>query len=127
MSVLAFASHAAEFGVAWAGKWLLAGRLAPGSYPLWGLTYFRWWLADRLVETVPVYLITGSALHPAWLRLLGARIGPGGAGLHHHARAAPGQHWRGRQHRQRRKSGERPRRRRPAAPGPPSTSAPTPA
>ncbi len=41
----------------------------------------------------------------------------GGAGFHHHARAAPGQHWRGHQHRQRRESGKCPRRGRPAAPG----------
>ncbi len=77
MSVLAFlASTLLGFGVATTGRWLLAGRLAPGSYPLWGLTYYRWWLADRLTETVPVYLLHGSALYPAWLRLLGARIGP---------------------------------------------------
>ncbi|MBS0302235.1 MAG: amino acid adenylation domain-containing protein [Proteobacteria bacterium] len=66
----------ASFALAWAGKWLIAGRLAPGSYPLWGWTYYRWWLVDRLLDAVPVYLINGSPLYPAWLRLLGARIGP---------------------------------------------------
>jgi len=65
----------AEFAVAWAGKWLVAGRLAPGSYPLWGWVYFRWWLADRLVEAVPTYMINGSPLYAWWLRALGARIG----------------------------------------------------
>ena len=37
MSVLAFAvATLAEFAIAWAGKWLVAGRLKPGRYPLWG-------------------------------------------------------------------------------------------
>ena len=64
-----------EFGAAWAGKWLIAGRLKPGSYPLWGWVYFRWWLADRLVEAAPTYMIAGSSLYVLWLRALGARIG----------------------------------------------------
>ena len=65
----------AEFAVAAAGKWLLLGRLKPGRYPLWGLTYFRWWLADRLIEGAPVYMLSGSPLLVWWLRLLGAHIG----------------------------------------------------
>ncbi|MWL55348.1 peptide synthetase, partial [Escherichia coli] len=64
-----------EFVLAIAGKWLVAGRLRPGSYPLWGTTYFRWWLADRLVEAAPTYLLAGSSLYAWWLRLLGAKIG----------------------------------------------------
>jgi non-ribosomal peptide synthetase-like protein len=64
-----------EFVLAIAGKWLVAGRLKPGSYPLWGVTYFRWWLADRLMEAAPVYLLAGSSLYAWWLRLLGAKIG----------------------------------------------------
>lgn len=64
-----------EFGIAIVGKWLIAGRLKPGRYPLWGLTYFRWWLSDRLIEAAPVYFISGSSLHAWWLRSLGAKIG----------------------------------------------------
>jgi non-ribosomal peptide synthetase-like protein len=63
------------FVLAIAGKWLIAGRLKPGRYPLWGLTYYRWWLADRLVESAPTYLLSGSSLYPWWLRALGAQIG----------------------------------------------------
>ncbi|WP_296947581.1 Pls/PosA family non-ribosomal peptide synthetase [uncultured Massilia sp.] len=63
-----------EFVLAMLGKRLL-GRLEPGTYPLWGVTYFRWWLGDRLVEAAPVYLLAGSSLYAWWLRLLGARIG----------------------------------------------------
>jgi non-ribosomal peptide synthetase-like protein len=64
-----------EFAVAIAGKWLIAGRLKPGRYPLWGVTYFRWWLVDRLLESAPTYLLSGSSLYAWWLRALGARIG----------------------------------------------------
>ena len=64
-----------EFFAAWLGKWLIAGRLKPGSYPLWGWVYFRWWLADRLVDAAPTYMLGGSSLYVAWLRALGARIG----------------------------------------------------
>ena len=65
----------AEFAIAIAGKWLIAGRLKPGSYPLWGVTYYRWWLADRLVESAPTYLLSGSSLNSWWLRALGAKVG----------------------------------------------------
>ncbi len=64
-----------EFFIAIAGKWLIAGRLKAGCYPLWGFTYFRWWLADRLVESAPVYLLSGSSLYVWWLRALGAKVG----------------------------------------------------
>ncbi|HQU78621.1 MAG TPA: amino acid adenylation domain-containing protein [Azonexus sp.] len=66
---------AVEFAIAAAGKWLILGRLKPGRYPLWGLTYFRWWIADRLIEGAPVYMLSGSPLLVWWLRALGARIG----------------------------------------------------
>ena len=64
-----------EFLIAIAGKWLIAGRLKAGDYPLWGLTYYRWWLADRLVEAAPAYLLSGSSLNAWWLRALGAKVG----------------------------------------------------
>jgi non-ribosomal peptide synthetase-like protein len=63
------------FGVAAVGVRLVTGNLRPGSYPLWGLTYFRWWLGDRLGELAPVYLLAGSSLYVYWLRALGARVG----------------------------------------------------
>ncbi len=76
ISVLAFViSTLLEFAIAIAAKWLIAGRLKPGRYPLWGIAYFRWWLTDRLVEAAPTYLLTGSSLYCWWLRALGAKIG----------------------------------------------------
>ncbi|MFA9217924.1 MAG: Pls/PosA family non-ribosomal peptide synthetase, partial [Sphingomonadaceae bacterium] len=65
----------AEFLIAIVGKWLIAGRLQAGSYPLWGINYYRWWLADRLVEAAPAYLLSGSSLYAWWLRALGAKVG----------------------------------------------------
>lgn len=64
-----------EFAIAIGGKWLIAGRLRAGVYPLWGVTYYRWWLADRLVEAAPSYLLSGSSLNNWWLRALGAKVG----------------------------------------------------
>ncbi|AMP15078.1 amino acid adenylation domain protein [Collimonas pratensis] len=64
-----------EFAIAIAAKWLIAGRLKPGRYPLWGVTYYRWWLTDRLIEAAPAYLLSGSTLYSWWLRALGAKIG----------------------------------------------------
>jgi len=63
-----------EFVFAAVGKRLI-GRLKPGAYPLWGLTYFRWWLGDRLTEAAPTYLLAGSSLYAWWLRVLGAKVG----------------------------------------------------
>ena len=65
----------ASFGLAISGKWLVAGRLRPGRYLLWGVTYFRWWLADKFCNLAPVGLITGTPMLNWYLRALGARIG----------------------------------------------------
>lgn len=64
-----------SFAIAIAGKWLFAGRIKAGRYPLWGFTYFRWWLADRLIEGAPLYMLGGSTLYVWWLRALGAKVG----------------------------------------------------
>ena len=45
-------AQVATFGVAVAGKWLVARRLSAGRYPLWGMTFFRWWLAQLAFEGV---------------------------------------------------------------------------
>jgi non-ribosomal peptide synthetase-like protein len=65
----------AEFAVAIGAKWLIAGKLKPGRYPLWGVVYFRWWLADRVIDAAPTYFINGASLHSWWWRALGAKIG----------------------------------------------------
>ncbi len=65
----------ATFPIAIIGKWLLLGRLQPGRYPLYGFTFFRWWLVDRLSEIPPRHLLSGSPLHVWYWRLMGAKVG----------------------------------------------------
>ncbi|MFI9271022.1 Pls/PosA family non-ribosomal peptide synthetase [Kitasatospora sp. NPDC052896] len=55
---------------------LLAG-VRPGRYPLWGVTYLRFWLYTKVLALAPVGLLAGSPLLPPLLRLLGARVGRG--------------------------------------------------
>ncbi|MER7839122.1 Pls/PosA family non-ribosomal peptide synthetase [Streptomyces sp. NPDC096040] len=53
---------------------LLAG-VRPGRYPLWGVTYWRFWLQSKLLALTPLRLLAGSPLLSPCLRLLGARVG----------------------------------------------------
>ncbi|MEN9657507.1 MAG: hypothetical protein RL571_972 [Pseudomonadota bacterium] len=64
-----------SFAIAICGKWLILGRLAAGRYRLYGFTYFRWWLSDRLLDITPLYFLTGSPLQSLYLRALGAKVG----------------------------------------------------
>lgn len=54
---------------------LLAG-VRPGRYPLWGVTYGRFWMQSKVLALSPLRLLAGSPLLPPCLRLLGARVGP---------------------------------------------------
>jgi len=75
-SVLVFlASHLFSLGVAVISSRLLLRGIKAGRYPLWGVTYFRWWLADRLHQIAPAYLLSGSSLYNAYLRAMGAHVG----------------------------------------------------
>jgi non-ribosomal peptide synthetase-like protein len=58
-----------------AAKWLLIGRYKPGRHRLWGWFYLRWWLAERIASLAPTGFLAGTPVLPAYLRLLGARIG----------------------------------------------------
>ena len=66
----------ATLGVAVAAKWLFVGRLRPGRFPLWGATYFRYWLAGKFSQLAPLHLLSGTPLLAWVLRGMGARIGP---------------------------------------------------
>jgi non-ribosomal peptide synthetase-like protein len=68
-------AEVATFFIAIAGKWLIAGRVKAGRYPLWGWTYFRLWLAGMVCELPPAGMLTGTPLLVWYLRALGARIG----------------------------------------------------
>ncbi len=56
-------------------KWLAIGKIKPGRYKLWGGYYFRFWLADKLVNISPVSYFTGTPIINVFLRMLGAKIG----------------------------------------------------
>jgi non-ribosomal peptide synthetase-like protein len=56
-------------------KWAVVGRLRAGSYPLWGLTYFRWWVMRQSVASTPVSFLAGTPLMAIYLRLMGAQVG----------------------------------------------------
>jgi len=53
---------------------LLVGKLQPGSYPLWGVTYFRWWFGTQLTNICPVHLISGTPWKMLHLKILGAKV-----------------------------------------------------
>lgn len=57
-----------------AAKWLLIGRWRSGSFPIWGMTYARFWTVKTLVNTSPLAMIPGTPLYNAYLKALGARI-----------------------------------------------------
>ncbi|GAA3777616.1 Pls/PosA family non-ribosomal peptide synthetase [Streptomyces chiangmaiensis] len=60
-----------------AAKWILVGRWKPGEFPLWGLTYLRFWIVRVLVRANPMFFFVGNPLYVLYLRCLGARIGSG--------------------------------------------------
>lgn len=57
------------------GKWLIIGRYKPGSYPLWGKYYVRWWFVSGLHSLSGVGMFTGTPVMPWFYRLMGAKVG----------------------------------------------------
>jgi len=58
-----------------AAKWLILGRTKPGSYPLWGVYYFRWWLARQIIGAIHLNWFKGTPVLRVLFRLLGAKVG----------------------------------------------------
>jgi non-ribosomal peptide synthetase-like protein len=56
-------------------KWLLIGRWKAGEFPIWSLTYVRFWIVKALVHINPMIFFVGTPLYVLYLRALGARIG----------------------------------------------------
>jgi non-ribosomal peptide synthetase-like protein len=56
-------------------KWLLLPRVRPGSYPLWGWFFIRFWIVDKALAMAPLPLLSGTPLLSVYYRLLGARLG----------------------------------------------------
>jgi non-ribosomal peptide synthetase-like protein len=62
-------------GLSIVAKWLIIGRYKPGSYPLWGWYYLRWWLVTRLQAISGAGFLAGTPLFVTYLRLMGAKVG----------------------------------------------------
>ena len=62
-------------------KWVLCGRMRPGTHPLWSAFVWRNELADTFVETIaaPWFArsVAGTPLLTLWFRSMGASIGKG--------------------------------------------------
>jgi non-ribosomal peptide synthetase-like protein len=58
-------------------KWILIGRWKADEFPVWGLTYVRFWIVKALVHANPMVFLVGTPLYLLYLRALGARIGKG--------------------------------------------------
>jgi non-ribosomal peptide synthetase-like protein len=58
-------------------KWILIGRWKACEFPVWGLTYVRFWIVKALVHANPMVFFVGTPLYVLYLRALGARIGKG--------------------------------------------------
>jgi non-ribosomal peptide synthetase-like protein len=78
---LAAVVAAAYLGVRWLIAPVLvrlcAAAVRPGTYPLWGATYIRLWMLDLFLAMTPLSALSGSPLMTAYLRVLGAHVGPG--------------------------------------------------
>ncbi|ABI61121.1 Non-ribosomal peptide synthetase module [Granulibacter bethesdensis CGDNIH1] len=61
--------------IAIAAKWLVIGRYKPGSYPLWGSYYFRWWFVSRMLQVVPAAFMADTPAYSIYCRLLGMKVG----------------------------------------------------
>jgi len=64
-------------------KWILIGRWKPREFPIWSLTYLRFWIVKVLLHANPIILFVGNPLYVLYLRALGARIGKGVTLLSH--------------------------------------------
>jgi len=56
-------------------KWLVIGRYRAGTYPLWGLYYFRWWFVRRFSDVIATPYLAGTPMIRGYYRMLGAKVG----------------------------------------------------
>ncbi len=58
-------------------KWISVGSFDCDPIPIWSLRYFRFWLAKQAITLNPLNLFVGTPAYNSYLRLLGAKVGPG--------------------------------------------------
>ncbi|MDH2326361.1 amino acid adenylation domain-containing protein [Cereibacter sp. SYSU M97828] len=71
LSIFAFLALAA---LPVAAKWLLIGRWRPASFPIWSLSYARFWTVATLIRFSPLAQVPGTPVYNAFLRALGVRV-----------------------------------------------------
>ena len=69
------ASYPTLIAIAITAKWIILGRIKPGSYPLWGNFYLRWWFIRKLFQIMDLHYLMGTPLLPMVYRMLGMKIG----------------------------------------------------
>jgi non-ribosomal peptide synthetase-like protein len=74
-SVAGFAIWPMMFTISVAVKWLVIGRFKAGTYPVWGLYYCRWWIANLFQRLSWAHMFEGSPLMSLYFRAMGAKIG----------------------------------------------------
>src|SRR5579884_1765446 len=52
-------------------KWVLIGRWRAREFPVWGLTYLRFWVVKALIYANPMFFFVGTPLYVLYLRALG--------------------------------------------------------
>ena len=55
-------------------KKLFIGKLSEGNFPMWGLTYFKWWLQKRLYTLIPKETVSNTPLFPILLNWMGVKV-----------------------------------------------------
>ncbi|MFR9806973.1 Pls/PosA family non-ribosomal peptide synthetase [Pseudonocardia sp. RS010] len=79
LTAIAAAATAVYLATRWVlaplGVRLLGRGIRPGRHRLWGRVHLRLWASDLLLSLTPLPVLSGSALLPAFLRRLGARVG----------------------------------------------------
>ena len=76
-SIVAFLAWPSMLALSIAIKWLVIGRYKPGSYPVWGFYYFRWWFVTRFQPLGWPRMFAGTPLMTLYFRAMGAKVGKG--------------------------------------------------
>jgi non-ribosomal peptide synthetase-like protein len=76
-TIVAFLAWPSMLALSIAIKWLVIGRYKPGSYPVWGFYYFRWWMTTRFQPLGWPRMFAGTPLMTLYCRAMGAKVGKG--------------------------------------------------
>ena len=74
-SIVGFLAWPSMLALSIAIKWLVVGRYKPGSYPVWGYYYLRWWVATRFLPLGWPRMFSGTPIMSLYYRAMGAKVG----------------------------------------------------